>query len=219
MRITIEPVLRGINLNSARPGGDARGNGTIRAMADSLAFDTITQVLAAGGSAVHASEAHGCLCGALCARRVYLPAEWLEELMPNPAPEEAAGLISGPLADLFDRSKAVLAGRDMEFEPLLPPDAADLGERVEALGAWAQGFLYGFGAAGPFPRGSVPADVTEVLADFAEVARAGSVGVETADVEEDAYVELVEFLRVGVQLIYDELADQRAAQTASSARH
>ena len=188
-------------------------------MAEHPAFDDVAHVLASAGSTVHASEAHGCLCGALCARRVYLPGEWMEELLPDPAPEGGARGLDGALADLFDYSKAVLIARDMEFEPLLPPEDADLAVRVEALGTWAQGFLYGFGAAGPFQRGALPAEITEVLSDFAEVARAGAVGVETAEVEEEAYAELVEFMRVGVQLVFDELAAQRAAQTASSARH
>ena len=61
--------------------------------------------------------------------------------------------------------------------------------------------------------------MTEVLADFAEVARAGGVGSESAEVEEGAFAELVEFVRVGVQLIYDELSELRAAQTASTVRH
>jgi uncharacterized protein YgfB (UPF0149 family) len=61
--------------------------------------------------------------------------------------------------------------------------------------------------------------VAEVLTDFAEVARAGAVGSESTEVEEGALAELVEFVRVGVQLIYDELADLRAAQAASIARH
>ncbi|MCE3284614.1 MAG: hypothetical protein K0R70_870, partial [Steroidobacteraceae bacterium] len=77
----------------------------------------------------------------------------------------------------------------------------------------------GFGAAGPFARGALPADVAEVLSDFAEVSRAGAVGSESAEVEESALAELVEFLRVGAQLIYDELADLRATQTTSTARH
>ena len=51
-----------------------------------------------------------------------------------------------------------------------------------------------------------PSDVAEVLRDFAEVARAGAVGDESEETEEDAYAELVEFVRVGVQLVYDELA-------------
>ena len=124
-----------------------------------------------------------------------------------------------PLHQLFERSRAVLEAPDMEFEPLLPPGEAGLPERVEALGAWAQGFLYGFGAAGPFPRGALPADIAEVLSDFAEVSRAGNVGAEAVEVEENALAELVEYLRVGAQLVYDELAELRASQSTSSARH
>jgi hypothetical protein len=190
-------------------------------MSAPIAFDDVAQALTAGGCAVHAAEAHGCLCGALCARRVYLPAEWLEELLPE-GPESGATVsvtAAGLLQTLFDQSRAVLEAREMEFEPLLPPDEAALGERVEALGAWAQGFLYGFGAAGPFKAGTLPTAVTEVLTDFAEVARAGAVGSESSEVEEGALAELVEFIRVGVQLVYDELTDLRAGQTASTARH
>jgi uncharacterized protein YgfB (UPF0149 family) len=185
-----------------------------------IEFDQVAQALDAGGSTVHAAEAHGCLVGALCARRVYLPEEWLEELLPE-APERArdTALAMGPLNDLFEQSRALLEAQEMEFAPLLPPDAASLAERVEALGAWAQGFLYGFGAAGPFRKGALPADVTEVLSDFAEVARAGAVGCESPEVEETALAELVEFVRVGAQLVYDGLAGLRAAQTTSGARH
>jgi uncharacterized protein YgfB (UPF0149 family) len=190
-------------------------------MSAPIAFDDVAQALAARGSTVHAAEAHGCLCGALCARRVYLPAEWLEELLPEqPAADASSALAeSGPLRQLFEHSRAVLEALEMEFEPLLPAESAPLAARVEALGAWAQGFLYGFGAAGPFKRGVLPGEVTEVLTDFAEVARAGAVGADSAEVEESALAELVEFVRVGVQLIYDELTDLRASQTTSTARH
>ena len=186
-----------------------------------IAFDDVAQALAARGSTVHAAEAHGCLCGALCARRVYLPAEWLEELLPDePTDENAAALTeSGPLAQLFVESRTVLDAGEMEFEPLLPAEDATLAARVEALSAWAQGFLYGFGAAGPYKRGVLSGEVTEVLTDLAEVARAGAVGSDAAEAEESALAELVEFVRVGVQLVYDELADLRASQTTSNARH
>jgi uncharacterized protein YgfB (UPF0149 family) len=189
-------------------------------MSASHAYDSIVQALAAGGSSVNAAEAHGCLVGALCARRVYLAAEWFEELLPE-SPEQAQdpALATGPLTELFEHSRDVLERREMEFEPLLPPDEAGLAERVEALGAWAQGFLYGFGSAGPFPRGALPGDVAEVLSDFAAVSRAGAVGSESAEVEETALAELIEFLRVGTQLVYDELAELRATQTTSTARH
>ena len=105
-----------------------------------IAFDDVAQALAARGSTVHAAEAHGCLCGALCARRVYLAAEWLEELLPD-APEGGATPAiteTGPLAQLFAHSRTVLEAREMDFKPLLPPEDAPLAARVEALGAWGR---------------------------------------------------------------------------------
>jgi uncharacterized protein YgfB (UPF0149 family) len=186
-------------------------------MSAPIDFDEVASALAGAGSAVNAAEAHGCLVGALCARRVYLVAEWLEELLPDA--EASASVETTALAALYGASRNVLEAPDMEFELLLPPDDAPLAARVEALGAWAQGFLYGFGAAGPLPRGALSGDVAEVLSDFAEIARAGAVGSESAEAEETALAELVEFLRVGAQLVYDELADLRASQTTSAARH
>jgi uncharacterized protein len=183
-------------------------------MRESVAFDDVARELATVGSTVHAAEAHGCLCGALCTRREYGYGEWLEEILPDESVRDGR-----PLAELHASSVAVLASGDMEFQPLLPDDEQPLAARVEALGAWCQGFLYGFGAAGTANRAALPEDVAEVLADFAQISQAGGVGSEALDVEEEAYAELVEFLRVGVQLIYDELAALRAGQPASRVEH
>ena len=62
----------------------------------------------------------------------------------------------GPLEGLFEESTGVLSRAEMEFEPLLPDDETDLAARVEALGAWCQGFLYGFGAAGTAAHAKLP---------------------------------------------------------------
>jgi uncharacterized protein YgfB (UPF0149 family) len=43
--------------------------------------------------------------------------------------------------------------------------------------------------------------------------------LEPAEIEEDAYVELVEFLRVGVQIIYDEMTVGRGARGGTPSRH
>lgn len=186
-------------------------------MLSTVAFDDVARALAAGGSTVHAAEAHGCLCGALCARRTYSLAEWLDEIQPETAATEVDD--AGVLAQLHEATTRVLSAPDMEFEPLLPDDDVDLAPRVEALGAWCQGFLYGFGASGTAARLALPEEVAEVLGDLANISHAGDVGSASGEVEEDAYVELVEYLRAAVQLVHDDLAGLRAAQPPQQPSH
>jgi hypothetical protein len=182
-------------------------------MHPTVAFADVERALAAGASAVHPAEAHGCLCGALCLRPDYSLADWLGEVLPDvDAGAAARAAADGPFAALFGETAGVLARPDMEFEPLLPGDKAVLADRVAALAAWCAGFLFGFGGAGTASQAAASATVDEVLADLAQISHAGAVGSESADVEEDAYVELVEFVRAGVQLVYEELASLRAQQ-------
>jgi uncharacterized protein YgfB (UPF0149 family) len=185
-------------------------------MPSTVAYDDVARVLAAGASTVHPAEAHGCLCGALCARRDYSRDEWLDEIAPDAVSATSDDAI---LVTLFDESVGVLARPDMEFEPLLPDDSSALDTRTEALAAWCLGFLYGFGSAGALRPAALGEDVDEVLADFARISNAGAVGSDSAEEEEEAYTELVEFLRAGVQLVYDELAAQRAAQPPVRSGH
>jgi len=184
-------------------------------MHSTVAYDDVARVLGARESAVHPAEAHGCLCGALCARRDYACAEWLDEILPE---GDADGDEQAALGALFVESAGTLAGPDMDFELLLPGDDTGLELRVEALAAWCQGFLYGFGAAGT-ARTGLPQDVREVLADLAQISQAGAAGSDAVEVEEGAYAELVEFLRAGVQLVYEDLDALRASQPAPAAAH
>jgi len=177
-------------------------------------FDDVARALAGAGSTVGAAEAHGCLCGAASARRDYGMADWLDEILPDGVPAETDGFRA-----LVDATLEALAGDAMEFQPLLPDDETPLATRVEALGAWCQGYLYGFGTAGTSGNVRLPDDVAEVLGDFAQLGRAGAVGADEDAVEEEAYAELVEFLRAAVQLVYDELAPLRASQPAPNTDH
>jgi hypothetical protein len=184
-------------------------------MHPSVAFADVARALAAGASAVHPAEAHGCLCGALCLRPDYSLADWLDEILPDAV--DPGGDAS--FGTLFAESAAVLSRPGMEFEPLLPDDEADLAERVTALAAWCQGFLYGFGASGTAAQTRLPDAVSEVLADLAQIAHAGAVGSESSEAEEEAYAELVEFLRAAVQIVYEELGAARASLPASQSGH
>lgn len=188
-------------------------------MTTPVAFDAVERALAAGGSAVHAAEAHGCLCGALCARRVYLPSEWLEEILADAEDQGAVVRLTGPLADLYEGSGADLASGDLEFSPLLPDDQAAIQDRVTALAEWCHGFLYGIGASGTLAKIELSDEVQEFLGDLTEMTRVDASGEDVGEAEEEAYFELVEYVRMGVQLVYDELSAVRAGQPANHSQH
>lgn len=163
-----------------------------------------------------AAEAHGCLSGALCADDDYPWSRWLIELAPEPGHDEVLGAPSSVIRALFNSTAESLRAEGMSFMPLLPDDDAPLAVRTEALAQWVQGFLYGLAAGEIGRRADLPATVAEVLRDFAEISRAtldqqGEVPEADAEADEEAFAEVHEFVRVGVQLVYDELLPLRRA--------
>ena len=173
-----------------------------------VTFREIASVLESAGSQVVAAEGHGCLCGALCTSPDYSLERWLEELV---AVDEGAADIEpdDALRLLFADTQRALRGEEMEFEPFLPDDDDPLERRAIALSHWCQGFLYGFGTGKPTRAEDLNGQVNEVLRDLSHIAAASvDVGAAGED-EEEAYAEVVEYLRVGVQLVHDELAAVR----------
>ena len=156
---------------------------------------------------VDASEAHGWLAGALCAREGYGAKEWLAELAADsggrhPAPD--AGLKALPGATL-----AAFRSGDFAFAPLLPEESAPLRERVAALAAWSGGFLYGIGTGASEAALAKAGDVGEFLRDLADIARAELEPGRSADAGEGDFVELHEFVRAGAQLAFEEMEGAR----------
>lgn len=179
-------------------------------------FEQLDQVLRNAQAPVSAAEAHGCLCGALCTVAQFPLQQWLTELLPDEATEELAA--NAHLQQCHTQTLDDLASDDLDFEPLLPDDEVAMPERVTALAQWAQGFMYGFGLGLPAAaQNKLPGDIPEVLADLSEIARAESDGG-IGEAEEQAYAELVEYLRAAVQLLYAELTPQRELQ-AQAAQH
>lgn len=174
----------------------------------SITYGELDRSLQEVGSGVEAAEAHGCLCGALCVEHVFPAAEWAAEVLPDNVDEAVARPIVDLLADLRDETLALLAGDDMDFQPLLPLDTEPLDARVRALAVWCSGFLYGLGRSGALDR--LPGDLDEILRDFSEISRAAAASDESGDEAERDYMELMEFVRASVQLSFEELAAQRA---------
>jgi uncharacterized protein len=175
-----------------------------------VTFPEITRVLEGLRSAVPAAESHGCLCGALCTTSHYAMERWLEEIIPD-EDSRSDDDSQQALRLLFADTLNALRGDEMEFELLLPDDDMALELRATALSQWCQGFLYGFATGQPVKTEELPADVDEVLRDLTHIGRATVELGEGSEEEEEAYAEVVEYVRVGVQLIHDELGDVRNA--------
>jgi uncharacterized protein len=155
--------------------------GEIRAMALSVAV----------------SELHGSLCGWLAGGGAS-DAQWLGKVLADPSlPAVEQG---SALDDMRLASAAQLADRSFEFELLLAGADAPLSERSGALFDWCRGFLGGFGlAAGAAP--SLSEDSREALTDLAKLAAAQPQD-EGDEEDEEALVELEEFVRVAALLLH-----------------
>jgi uncharacterized protein YgfB (UPF0149 family) len=182
-----------------------------------VAFRELDRLLADADSEVDAAEAHGCLVGALCAAPAYRVGDWIDEIFQASDAARLDHASRGALEALHAETVQALGGGEMSFEPLLPDDDAPLAARVNALAFWCAGFLYGLGV-GQLPSlEEVPGEVGEVLRDFADVSRAALDESEPEEASEEAYAELVEFVRAGVQLAYEDLAPFRERGPVSSA--
>lgn len=180
-------------------------------------YQELDSSLGATDAGVEASEAHGCLCGALCADQGFQATEWATELLPDDADFSAVGPLVEMLTQLREDTLAAMTSGDMDFQPLLPGDESPLEDRVRALAAWCGGFLYGLGRSGVPDK--LPEHVDEILQDFSEISRATLVTGEAGEEAEGDYVELTEFVRASVQLAYEELAPQRASIAAQRGGH
>lgn len=173
-------------------------------MQNTLQYADLSAALARIGCADETAEFHGALCGALCVK----PADAID----------LAGLLDdgshGATADvqtqtvlkrLCRESLTALQDDGMGFTPLLPDDEAALPLRVQALAGWCEGFLFGLAQRHNLDLDACSEDAREIIRDFAQFTQAGVGEGEEVELEETAYAELVEYIRVGAQLIYMEL--------------
>lgn len=169
-------------------------------------FDELQRVLAQSHALTDAAEAHGTLVGSLCSMDCSLD-DWLAEILPEGRADER---FAASFRAIFDSTCGALGGGAMAFQPLLPGDDTSIGDRTSALGEWCQGFLYGLGTGSALPDASgLAGEAAEVVRDMTEITHVDVDPDDDPETNEAAYAELVEFVRVGVQLLYEHLQPLR----------
>ena len=152
------------------------------------------------------AELHGLLCGLLCAEGELERDRWLQlarEALADGV--ELAMPVQDLLAKLLDYGVAQLNDPDGSATLLLPDDEAPLSRRVDALGHWCQGLLYGLGMGHVEQSCLLSMESREFLRDVADIAQAGLDQAVTSEEDEMAYVEVVEYLRIGLLIIHHDL--------------
>lgn len=171
-------------------------------------------------AAMGAADAHGALCGMICARGTIELSEWVDHVIGEQEQgNELLHDVVHKLSELHQSTLEMMNDATGDFKLLLMDDDDPLAERVETLAAWCQGFIYGLAAGGIKEDSQLPEDTAELLKDMIEISRAGhdvdDTGVEESDDndDEEAYMEIEEYVRMGVLLIYEELQPLQSTQT------
>ena len=168
----------------------------------SALYDAVAQALSELSTDVAAAESHGMLCGMLCNPEPFNGDAWLRHVLGY---EQGRGLAelpaTNPLHTMVSATVSSLQDDDFAFALLLPADDAPLGARAEALGAWCRGFLSGFGLHGA--GASLNAEGREYLLDLYKI---GQIAADDTPGEEGelAFVEVVEYARMGAMMLHEE---------------
>ncbi|MBM5784290.1 MAG: UPF0149 family protein [Cyanobacteria bacterium K_DeepCast_35m_m1_288] len=178
-------------------------------------YSAVSEALSMLDSDVDPAECHGMLCGMLCSPAGFATEAWLEHL---------AGYTGGPLEEDVDEAlhsllQNTVLGMDSDefaFELLLPDDDEPLVIRTDALGGWCRGFLSGFGVT----RGAtgMSHESQEFLGDLYRISQVDPEET-TGEAGEQAFLEIVEYARMGAILLREENRTEPVPDMAHGSVH
>ncbi len=174
-------------------------------------LDALVQRLRLGTTA---SELHGSLCGYLAGGGSMSGNSLFAQLQLDGEVGTPSTADQATLAQLVQQCATALGDPEMGFAPLLPADDRPLDERADATAEWCRGFLGGFGLAGASTHAKLTDEAQEMLHDLGAIASSSfDYGDENED--EDALIEVHEFIRVGAMLLHAECSvrDHPASDT------
>lgn len=167
-----------------------------------LYFPSLSPENRTGDGPASSAELQGALCGLLCMDSQANRANWFKNLFEDYSPGEDE---IPDLTALFDETIQALNSLDFDLHLELPDDDAPLASRLQAMADWCQGLVFGLGSSGLTNDTELSADCQEYLADAIKIAQIDTELLEQSEDEEASFEELVEYLRMGLFLLYGEL--------------
>jgi uncharacterized protein YgfB (UPF0149 family) len=175
--------------------------------------DQLNDALKRCGASWTAAQSHGLLSSRLAVAGERGVVESLRQVLDGSSESDAAckecEVMLGALAHV---TRNAFVERLSAFEPLLPDDDDRADIRTEALAHWCEGYLHGLvsGEHDATLKARLAAEpLADIIKDMLQITRATVDDDEDEDSHDEAYVEIVEYIRVAAQLFYEELAELR----------
>lgn len=172
-------------------------------------YDALAAILSAANTPFSAAYVHGMMSGLLCTDLRASDMLWKELLTELPALTPIAAEYE-LLNKLFTMTAKHLQEAPGAMQMVLPEDVAALSVRLKALSEWCDGYLEGIALENPGLKLDV---VQEVLADLANIKEVVT-KTKSSKENEASYVEIVEFIKVAVLLVYEECHPHKGSEGA-----
>jgi len=180
-------------------------------------FQQVNEALAPFPELESPAFIQGMLIGLLCGDNDIEEAVWVKKLIEEAEIKSVKESFLKALDMVFQETNKGLNGSGFELVFCIPDDSESLIFRAAMLGQLCEGVLYGLGLIGALneAENKLPVQVREIVEDLGQIARIDIAGLndseEISDADESDFMELVEFVKVGVLTINEELNPTTAA--------
>jgi len=169
-------------------------------------YQQVSDIIGPANQLTSPAEIHGIMSGVLCAGIHNLDeATWDEAGFFSFGTENITESQAQTIMQLFQATKAKITHMEFDYALFLPSDDESLKIRAVAFGQWCQGFLSGFGLAGGQLNEQEHSDALEALQRISDAAKIKYAGLEMSEEDERAYMEVTEYVRMAVLVIYSDL--------------
>ena len=165
-----------------------------------------------------AAEAHGIVCGVVCQQLHHQKQPDVLHLLTagNDVVPAMLNALRLPLDQMQEEVRTSLMTGDSEFALLLPDDDEAVAVKTEALAHWCQGFLLGLLHDDGIELNKLPENSRELVTDIQTISLAEA---DDDSADEWSLNEIIEYVRVGTQLIFEELYETSASHQQANGLH
>ena len=158
------------------------------------------------------SEVHGLIIGCVSNHLATGIKPVLIDLLTGGEAQDGISSLVDLIYEIYRENSELLFNNDDIFDLFIPDDDETIALRTEALAEWCQGYMLGLLHSDKLTIDQLPEDGPEIARDIMSISEAGPSEGDDAQKDEWALAELQEYVKVGVQLIFEFIYQGRASK-------